>query len=189
MVVRERLLQLVGKVMRCAAVLAIAGVLLAACGSSTSSRSQSTDTALPAACPQNGPVSLAPTRRPGAQNELAPAGVRAIRVCLYAGVNASPPMKLEGSRLLTSSQLVRRLVADFDKLPSFPKGAVSCPMDDGSQILALLAYPDGPPVTISVGLSGCATVTNGSVKRTAMGFGTPRQFGPQLLAQLKQLVG
>jgi hypothetical protein len=83
---------------------------------------------------------------------------------------------------------MHQLVTEFDRLPSM-QGAVACPSDDGSQILALLAYPGGHQVSISVGLTGCALVTNGSVHRTAAGFGTPRTFGPQLLAALEHLVG
>jgi hypothetical protein len=83
---------------------------------------------------------------------------------------------------------VRQLVAEFNRLPSL-RGAVACPNDDGSEIVAWLAYPGGHQVPVSVGLTGCALVTNGSVHRTAAGFGTPRAFGPQLLTSLEQLVG
>lgn len=96
---------------------------------------------------------------------------------------------LISSRLLTDRGLVQELVADVNQLPSFTTGAVACPKDDRSQILALLAYSHGPPVMVSVDLGGCETVSNGAVERTAMGFGSPGQFGPQLVARLKNLVG
>jgi len=82
---------------------------------------------------------------------------------------------------------VRELVSQFDRLPPL-RGAVACPADDGSQIVALLAYPSGHRVTISVGLTGCELVTNGSVHRTALGMGSPPAFGPQLVTQLERLV-
>jgi hypothetical protein len=119
---------------------------------------------------------------------LAPPGTGAIRLCRYSGLNAHPRLALVGSRLLDSRTIVDQLVTELDRLPAL-RGAVACPADDGSQILALLAYPGGHQVSISVGLTGCALVTNGSVHRTAAGLGTPRAFGPQLLASLKQLVG
>jgi hypothetical protein len=84
--------------------------------------------------------------------------------------------------------VVRGLVGEFDRLPPPPPGAVACPNDDGSQIVALLAYRGDRAVTITVGLTGCVAVTNGSLQRTAAGMGSPPAFGPQLVAQLKRLV-
>jgi hypothetical protein len=54
----------------------------------------------------------------------------------------------------------------------------ACPADDGSQILALLAYPNGSQVTIGVELTGCQRVTNGDPVRIANGH---------LLTELAQL--
>jgi hypothetical protein len=51
-----------------------------------------------------------------------------------------------------------------------------------------LLAPSGAE-SISVELSGFALVTNGSVHRTAAGFGTPPRFGPRLVAQLEHFVG
>lgn len=82
---------------------------------------------------------------------------------------------------------MRRLVSEFDRLPSL-HGAVACPNDEGSQIRALLGYPGAHRVSITVGLSGCALVTNGSVHRSAAGFGVPPAFGRQLVDELKQLL-
>jgi hypothetical protein len=92
------------------------------------------------------------------------------------------------SRLLESRRLVRPLVREFDRLPAL-SGPVACPNDNGSQIVVLLSYPDGRQVSISVGLTGCALVSNGSVHRSAAGFGTPPPFGPRLVAQLEHLAG
>jgi hypothetical protein len=122
-----------------------------------------------------------------ARRQLAPAGATAIRLCRYSGLNAHPRLMLLDSRVLESRSLVQQLVSEFDRLPS-PTGAVACPADDLSQILAVLAYPARHQVTITVGLTGCALVTNGSVHRSAAGIGSPRPFGPQLVAQLERLV-
>ena len=108
-------------------------------------------------------------------------------MCRYSGLNAHPRLTLVDSRLLESRSLVHQLVSEFDRLPSL-SGAVACPNDDLSQILAVLAYPAGRQVTITVGLTGCTLVTNGTVHRTAAGIGSPPAFGPQLLAQLEHLV-
>lgn len=67
-------------------------------------------------------------------------------------------------------------------------GPVACPADNGSQILAVLSYPGGRAVHISVSLTGCASASNGSINRSAAGIGTPRPFGPALLALLERLV-
>jgi hypothetical protein len=133
------------------------------------------------------PAALPAAQWSAARRVLAPAGADAIRLCRYSGLNAHPRLALVGSRRLDDRTIVHQLVSEFDRLPSL-HGAVACPADDGSQILALLAYPYGHRVSISVGLTGCALVTNGSVHRTAAGLGTPRAFGPQLLASLKQLL-
>jgi hypothetical protein len=70
--------------------------------------------------------------------------------------------------LLRRRIVVRRLVSELDRLPALT-GSVACPFDDGSEIVALLVYPHGRHATISVGLTGCAVVTNGRVHRTAAG--------------------
>jgi hypothetical protein len=117
---------------------------------------------------------------------LAPPGATAIRLCRYG---ALPSLLLQRSVLQTSLSLVSGLVRVFDRLPQPPPGPVACPADNGSQIVALVAYPAGQRVTISVDLTGCAIVTNGSLSRSAAGVGTPRPYGPQLLAELGRLTG
>jgi hypothetical protein len=140
----------------------------------------------PTRCARSAPArvpadSWSPTRR-----ELAPPGAGAIRLCRYSGLNGHPRLRLRRSVLSTAPGIVRELVREFDELPSNP-GPVACPGDDGSKIVAQLAYPNGRAVTISVGLQGCVMVTNGNVYRTAAGFGSPPAFGPQLVARLKRL--
>jgi len=83
------------------------------------------------------------------------------------------------SRLLTNPARVTTLVRQFNELPPFPPGAFACPADDGSQILALLAYPNAKHVTIAVELTGCQRVTNGDLVRID---------SRHLLTELEQLV-
>ncbi len=79
------------------------------------------------------------------------------------------------------------LLGELDRLPAPPSGALACPDDDGSQIAVILAYPDGHQVTITVELTGCNMVTNGSVKRAALGVGSASASWPPLIVQLERL--
>lgn len=166
-----------------------AAAAIAGCGSSaTATIRPQPQPAAPAACSHGAPGTVAAERWTAARHRLAPRGAGVIRLCRYSGLNAHPPLTLVSSRLLNRPALVEQLVSEFDRLPSL-HGAVACPADDGSQILARLAYPGGRQVMISVGLAGCEAVTNGSVHRTAAGMGSPRAFGPQLVTQLEHLAG
>jgi hypothetical protein len=69
------------------------------------------------------------------------------------------------------------------------RGVTACPDDDGSLVVASLVYRAGRVLTISVSLTGCEEVTNGTVNRTAEGFGSPRAFGRQLIVELERLIG
>jgi hypothetical protein len=109
---------------------------------------------------------------PAARNSLAPAGPAAIRLCGYLGLNAHPRLTLAASRLVSSRAVMNRLVGELDHLPRMATGAINCPADDGSAIVALLTYPGGHRLTIRVGLTGCGVVTNGSMMRTTMGTGS-----------------
>jgi hypothetical protein len=89
---------------------------------------------------------------------------------------------------VTAFSVIRRLLADFDKLP-LPELHVRCPEDLGSEVVAYLAYPGGHRVTIVVSLTGCKLATNGEIVRSASGFGTSNHSaGPALLSELARLV-
>jgi len=52
----------------------------------------------------------------------------------------------------------RTFAADVDKAKPFPKGAISCPMDDGSSATVFLAYAGRTETeVVRVGLTGCAS--------------------------------
>ena len=164
-----------------------AGLVIAGCASTAASTSTTAPgTAMPAACAETPPARMAVDRWAPARARLAPRGAVAIRLCRYSGLNSHPPLALVRARLITDRALVDRLVGELDRLPA-TRGAVACPSDDGSQIVAQLAYDGGHRVAVRVGLSGCELVTNGSVHRIALGMGSPPAFGPQLVAQLKRL--
>jgi len=121
-----------------------------------------------------------------ASGELAPKGVVALRLCGYPGIDDAVPLQLERSLLVTDASLVTHLVDEFDALPPYPDVQFHCPMDDGSQVLALLAYPGGRQVTVAVAEAGCSRVTNGDVAGVASGYdNTP--VGPRLVAELRAL--
>jgi hypothetical protein len=139
-------------------------------------------------CPQKAPTRLPVELWPPARIRLAPHGATSIQLCRYGGLNARPPFTLDRMRLLRAPQLIAGLIGQLDRLPAPPGGATACPADDLSQIVALLGYPHGPTVPVSVGLTGCRSVTNGTVQATASGFGTPPAFGPQLVRHLQRLL-
>jgi len=162
----------------------VATVLVAALAPAASA---ATSQPVGTACPAH-PLTMLPAPRwAPARNVLAPPGAISIRLCRYAGLNARARLGLVSARTLTGASHVTALTRELDRLPSGPLGPVACPSDDGSQILAILSYPTGWTVPITMGLSGCNSVTNGIVRRTASGFGSPPAAGPQLLAELERL--
>lgn len=143
---------------------------------------------LPPGCLHRSPARLPAERWPPARKQLAPPGASVIQLCRYGSLNAQPPLVLDRMRLLRGHRLISRLIRQFDTLPPAPQGSVNCPADDESKIIALVGYRDSRAVPISIGLTGCETVTNGTVQRTASGFGSPRTFGPQLVGRLQRLL-
>ncbi len=172
------------------------GVALAACVVTRASISLASPPAGYAAiaCPVRAPdpTSLhGPAHNPWADthSRLAPAGASKIILCRYSGLNDRPASALIATRVIQNHRNVGDLVTGYNKLPQFPSAAIACPSDDASSILALLLYRSGKVVEVLAGLTGCEGVTNGDLKRTAAGFGTPGQYGPQLLIELERLLG
>lgn len=167
----------------------------AACGAATSHasvnprvRSTPPQRAEPAACARTRrPEHVAPNAWTPARRRLAPGRPDAIRLCRYSRLADHRRVRLVRSRLLSDPTLLTQLVVEFNELPPFPPGAFACPADDGSQIVALLAYSNGRQVTIAAELTGCQGVTNGDVVRIANGYGDHPRLGPRLLTELKRL--
>jgi len=150
-------------------------------------RSLDPSSALPASCAAIEPLSVPPNDWASAQRAMAPPGASFVRLCRYAGLNAARRLTLVRSALDGDPGVVGAIVAAFNQLPApVPgSGVTACPASDESAIVALLVYPDGHSATIRVALTGCAPVTNGDLYRSAAGFGTPRPYGPQLIALLE----
>jgi len=138
--------------------------------------------AAPAPCPKLAPATA--TARPHGHGLLVGKGADAVLLCRYRGLNAATPRGLERERLVTSGARIARLTASFDALPPSPPGIHSCPLDDGSEIVATFRYPSRGDDVVTVGLSGCRIVGNGVVPARTASSGA----GPRLLAELTALV-
>jgi hypothetical protein len=149
-------------------------------------------TVTPAACAPKAPIELPYNSWPAARKQLAPPGASAIRLCRYNGLNTKPYRGLAAQALVTSKGEVATIVGELDALPRVPPGAIfsreECPADDGSLVDALIAYPGGHGVLVSIELGGCFGVTNGNVMRT-LEYGNNTKAGSSLLATVKRLTG
>jgi hypothetical protein len=120
----------------------------------------------------------------GARAPLVPAGATSLVLCRYRGLN--PPTlarRLLAMRRVTDRTDVASIAAALNALP-VSRGAFSCPMDDGSEILATFTYARRASVAIRIGLRGCETVTGiHPPVRTAA-----RPAGQRLIARLERLV-
>jgi hypothetical protein len=121
----------------------------------------------------------------GSTAALVPAGAQQVLLCRYSGVglNRGKAVRLIALRLVHKRATVDRLAAEFNTLRPLG-GAYNCPSDSGAAIIAFFRYGSASksddPVT--VGLSGCVTVTNGHLTRTAIW-----PPGPTLLRRLEAL--
>lgn len=114
-----------------------------------------------AACARrNAPVT---STRTGAGVAVVPSGAKAVLLCRYG-----PRGGRVRERPITSDATVSRLAHELNALPT-ASGTYSCPLDDGESVVADFSYPSGPENPVSVGLSGCAEVSNGHVHRIAAG--------------------
>jgi hypothetical protein len=140
----------------------------------------------PSACPPRALSHVSSDGWSAARAQLAPTGPVALRLCRYLGSDTSLPLGLARSRLLTQPKLIAHLVDEFDTLPPYPRRPFFCPLDDESQVLALLVYSGGERVTVALDRTGCRRVTNGDLVRIASGYhDTP--FAQRLNTELWKL--
>jgi hypothetical protein len=118
------------------------------------------------------------------RHALVPGAPRAILLCRYRGVGSRHADELLAAHRLTRASTIRRLRRDFNDLPAFPPGIFSCPVDDGSAILAFFQYRRARDEPVLVGRRGCRSVSNGQRHRWAL---TDR--GDTLLRRLDSLTG
>jgi hypothetical protein len=147
--------------------------------------SAAASTSTPAQCAAKALIELPVNAWAPARKRLAPPGASAIRLCRYNALGMRPLRGLARSALVTNTRTVAVIVDELDALPAFPSRPISCPADDGAEIEALLAYAGGEGVVVQIDLTGCATVSNGSVVRWA----GSTDAGRELLAQTERLTG
>jgi hypothetical protein len=158
---------------------AIAFALAATAGFATGANAVSTDEQGSAGCPTTAPT---PNASQPAEGLLAPKGATSVLLCRYHGLNPSTTAHhLERARLLTAANQVAQLTTELDALPR-ASGVTHCPMDDGSELTAVFAYPRAATATVYVGLTGCRAVSRGRLVRSAAG-----PAGTRLLARLSAL--
>jgi hypothetical protein len=124
----------------------------------------------PSACPQRALTKVPVNGWAAARRELVPKGPTALWLCRYPGLGTSVALGLGRSRQVTETGLIAQLAGEFDTLPPYPGLTYRCPLDDGSQILALLRYAGGERVTVALATTGCRRVTNGDLVRVASGY-------------------
>lgn len=113
-----------------------------------------------------------------------PAGARLLLLCRYRGLD--PPAtagRLAAMRFVVDRREVASIASALDALP-VDHGVFGCPMDDGSEIVAMFAYAQRPGVAIRIGLRGCETVTG--LHPPVRTIASPA--GQRLLARLERLV-
>jgi hypothetical protein len=136
----------------------------------------------PASCPRAASTLTASTNKL-AQRMLVPPGATTVLLCRYRGLNPSATAhRLQHSRRVTSTAQVARFTTELDALPKLGR-VIHCPMDDGSEITATFGYRSAASVYLDVGLTGCRTVSNGHLTRTASSPG-----GSRLIDQLTSLL-
>src|SRR5581483_11686152 len=135
----------------------------------------------PAACPIQIPNTLT-TPNQAARGALVPTGARSLLLCDYGGLNAgSNSGRLAASVAVSNASLIELLARSFDTLRA-SRGVFHCPMDDGSEITATFAYPVAAADVVRVDLTGCQTVTNGKVIKSAASA-----KGQALIARLQRI--
>ncbi len=100
--------------------------------------------------------------RAGAHATLIPPGATAVLFCRYG-----PAGTRVLERSITQGATVSQVSWELNALPS-DHGVYSCPSDDGESITADFSYTSGAANPVSVGLSGCQSVTNGYVNRLGL---------------------
>jgi hypothetical protein len=82
---------------------------------------------------------------------IVPGEPERLLLCRYWGMNHGEKSLRMGKRKLVTDPATVRLIADgLNDLPPFPRGAFSCPVDEGARTYAFFAYPDDPTVIVEV---------------------------------------
>jgi hypothetical protein len=136
------------------------------------------------ACSAHPLVELPVNSWAAARAMLAPTGASEIKLCRYGPFGNQRPSSLTHTAYVRDASTIKTLAHALDGLPPVQRLAF-CPMDDGAVIDMTLTYPSGHGVFIRVELTGCETVSNGSVTRTA----ATSSAGSKLITTLESLTG
>lgn len=161
----RRIVWMAASVIGLAGAIVIAALLLAStpAGGSTNGNPTGPSVSASLACAtRSAPVN---STRAGAGSAVVPPGANAILLCRY-GPNGHRVLE----RTVTAGSTVSRLARELNALPS-AMGSYNCPSDDGESVVADFSYATDAPDPVSVGLSGCQSVSNGHVSR--LGAGKP----------------
>lgn len=78
-----------------------------------------------------------------------------VRITRTAGLFILPSI----DQTITDPATVARLQADIDRLPPFPSGVLSCPIDFDTSYTLIFSIPDQPVLTAVISVKGCKRVT------------------------------
>jgi hypothetical protein len=102
---------------------------------------------------------------PAAKKAIVPTGATSLRICRYWGFGnesgkQTPKTQARAGTLNDQAEVKNRallegLTYEFKELNPAPKGSISCPFDDGTELYAIFFYPHAEPVIVHVSLSGC----------------------------------
>jgi hypothetical protein len=161
------------------AVVLAAGASSAAAGKQRSSRVR---------CPAGDRKAVSSTRS-GRFDELVPPAPTGLVLCRYNGLKNPPPLFTPGypafglvaSAVVENRTNVSRFAAELNAIPDRSGSyAIACPADVGTAIIAYFTYPSGVANPVTVDLTGCQTITNGSLSRLGL--------DARVVAQLKSFV-
>jgi len=112
---------------------------------------------------------------------LVPAGPTGATICRYAGLNQKAARgQLERSRVLSGSEFDAFVgYLDSTQWQKVTKGAINCPMSEGSVDGVIFDYADHIQVRLTVDIGGCSFASNGQLT----------VWGGDIGQQLSQWVG
>jgi hypothetical protein len=126
-------------------------------------------------CPSNDRTPVV-SETPGAGNSLVPRGAVSLTVCRYNGLKGDPqsvrgfkPDKLVAVGTTGDQGKIAKITGELDRIrPTRPGARFGCPADFETKLLAFFAYPSQRGDVVTIGLSGCNTITNGRVRRLGL---------------------
>jgi hypothetical protein len=121
-----------------------------------------------ASCSLQLPSSIAAPPNLAARGTLVPLGARTLLLCEYGGLGAGPNSgRLAAADLVTARSSIVAVTRSFDALKNASHTTFHCPMDDGSAITATFEYPEAKADVVRLELTGCQTVSNGKLLKSA----------------------